>query len=88
MVSLKGRELDPALKAKLQQELQSPWRGLRRALWFTLWASAALGLLVMGSRLASGGSVALNDAFIQIGALVLCSYLVWKDRPPTSPHNP
>ena len=88
MASFKGNDLDPTLKAKLQQELKSPWRGLRRALWFTLWASAVLGLLVMASRLASGGTVALNDAFVQIGALVLCSYLLWKDRSPKPPQDP
>ena len=72
--------LDPQLKAKLQQELRTPWQNLRRALWIALEASAALGLVIMVLRLVGGEAVLLKDVLIQVGAVVLFGYLLWKDR--------
>ena len=80
--------LDPQLKAKLQQELRTPWQGLRRALWIALEASAALGLAIMVLRLVGGEAVRLNDVLIQVGAVVLFGYLLWKDRSPKPEAKP
>jgi len=80
--------LDPHLKAKLQEELRTPWQSLRRALWIALEASAALGLAIMVLRLVGGETVDLNDVLIQVGAVVLFGYLLWKDRSPRPEVNP
>jgi len=73
-------ELDPALRQRLLSELQSPWRGLRRLLWLALTASAGIGLATMALRLAAGSEVAAADLLIQVGALIICSLLLWLDR--------
>jgi hypothetical protein len=73
-------QLDPALRERLLQEARTPWRGLRRALWLALTASAALGLATMAMRSAGGGDVASSDLGIQIVALVVCASLLWVDR--------
>ncbi|MEB3253097.1 MAG: DUF3493 domain-containing protein [Synechococcus sp.] len=62
------------------RESQTPWRGLRRLVWFALFASAGLGLFTMLFRFSAGDSVALTDFGIQGGALVLFSALLWFDR--------
>lgn len=80
--------LDPQLKAKLQEELRTPWQSLRRALWIALEASAALGLVIMVLRLVGGEAVRLNDVLIQVGAVVLFGYLLWKDRSPKPEVSP
>jgi len=72
--------LDPELRRRLLIEARTPWRGLRRALWFALVASAALGLATMAMRSASGGEVASTDLLIQGGALLLFGGLLWFDR--------
>jgi hypothetical protein len=72
--------LDPALRQRLLQEARSPWRGLRRALWFALLASAGLGLATMTMRLAAGDTVAASDLLIQIAALLICGLLLAFDR--------
>ncbi|MEB3319755.1 MAG: DUF3493 domain-containing protein [Cyanobium sp.] len=72
--------LDPAVKAKLLQEMRTPWRSLRRALWFALLASAGLGLATMAMRAAAGEGVPSGDWWIQLGAFVVCSGLLWFDR--------
>jgi hypothetical protein len=61
-------------------EARTPWRGLRRALWFALLASAGLGLATMAMRLAAGGEVTSADGLIQVGALLVCGALLWFDR--------
>jgi hypothetical protein len=79
----KGSEptsIDPALRARLLQEARTPWRGLRRALWLALAASAGLGLATMGMRSAAGAPVASADLLIQVAALLACSALLWFDR--------
>ncbi len=73
-------ELDPAMKAKLMQEMRTPWRSLRRALWVALLASAGLGLATMAMRAAAGDGVPSSDWLIQVGALLLCGSLLWFDR--------
>ena len=88
MASPSQDPLDPQLKAKLQQELRTPWQSLRRALWIALEASAALGLVIMVLRLVGGEEVRPNDALIQTGAVVLFGYLLWKDRSPRPEANP
>ncbi|MEB3270208.1 MAG: DUF3493 domain-containing protein [Synechococcus sp.] len=73
-------DLDPALRQRLLSELQTPWRGLRRLLWLALTASAGIGLATMALRLAAGSEVAAADLLIQVGALSVCSLLLWFDR--------
>ncbi|MEX1317041.1 MAG: DUF3493 domain-containing protein [Synechococcaceae cyanobacterium] len=72
--------IDPELRARLLQEARTPWRGLRRGLWFALTASAALGLATMAMRSAGGMEVASLDLLIQVAALIGCSALLWFDR--------
>ncbi|MFM7264091.1 MAG: DUF3493 domain-containing protein [Cyanobium sp.] len=74
------RSLDPAMKERLLQESRTPWRGLRRALWFALVASAALGLATMAMRASAGEGVPSSDWLIQLGALSLFGSLLWFDR--------
>ncbi|MEI8250297.1 MAG: DUF3493 domain-containing protein [Synechococcus sp. ELA057] len=73
-------DLDPALRARLLAEVRTPWRGLRRALWFALSASALIGLATMALRGSAGGAVASEDLLIQITALLLFGSLLWFDR--------
>lgn len=75
-----GGQLDPALRQRLLQEARTPWRGLRRALWLALAASAGLGLATMSMRLSAGEMVASTDLLIQLAALVLFGGLLWFDR--------
>lgn len=80
--------LNPQLQAKLQQEVRTPWQSLRRALWIAFEASAALGLVIMVLRLVGGEAVRPNDVLIQVGAVVLFGYLLWKDRSRKPEANP
>lgn len=82
------RPIDPELRARLMQELRTPWRGLRRALWLALAASGAVGLATMAMRGASGAEVASADLLIQIIALVLFGGLLWFDRNRTVAADP
>ncbi len=75
-----GTKLDPELRERLLEEARTPWRGLRRALWFALFASAGVGLATMAMRGAAGEVVPSSDWFIQLGALVICGGLLWFDR--------
>lgn len=72
--------LDPKLRKKLLNESRYPFRGLRRAIWGTLFGSAILGLIIMSLRTASGETVLINDLSIQISALLLFGTLLWVDR--------
>lgn len=72
--------LDPALRAKLLQESRTPWRGLRRALWLALTASAAIGLATMAMRASSGAEVSGSDLLIQVVALAVFGGLLVVDR--------
>lgn len=72
--------LDPALRQRLLAEARTPWRGLRRALWLALSASAALGLATMAMRWSAGSEVASADLLIQMAALILFGGLLWLDR--------
>ncbi len=72
--------LDPQLRQRLLQEARTPWRGLRRAVWFALVASAGLGLATMSMRLSAGAEVPSEDLLIQIGALLVFGLLLWFDR--------
>jgi hypothetical protein len=73
-------KLDPELRERLLAEARTPWRGLRRALWFALFASAAVGLATMAMRGAAGESVPSSDWLIQLVALFVCGGLLWFDR--------
>jgi hypothetical protein len=68
------------LRQRLLTEARTPWRSLRRALWFALVASAALGLATMAMRGAAGGEVASVDLVIQLAALGVFGGLLWFDR--------
>ena len=73
-------KIDPELKKKLLRESQSPFKGLRRILWIAFSGSAFLGLLIMLSKIASGSDLQQNNLFIQFGACVLFSALLFFDR--------
>ena len=73
-------KIDPELKKKLLKESQSPFKGLRRILWIAFSGSAFLGLLIMLSKIASGGEFQLNNLFIQFGACILFPTLFFLDR--------
>ncbi|MCP9885167.1 DUF3493 domain-containing protein [Synechococcus sp. ATX 2A4] len=74
------RPLDPELRARLLEEARTPWRGLRRGLWFAFTASAAIGLATMAMRLSAGAELASGDLVIQGGALLIFGVLLWRDR--------
>ena len=73
-------KLDPELKKKLLKESQSPFKGLRRILWIAFSGSAFLGLLIMLSKIASGGELQQNNLLIQLSACVLFPTLLFFDR--------
>ena len=73
-------KIDPELKKKLLKESQSPFMGLRRILWIAFSGSAFLGLLIMLSKIASGGELYQNSLFIQLGACLLFPTLLFFDR--------
>ena len=74
------RSLDPELRRRLLAEARTPWRGLRRAVWFALLASAGLGLATMALRASAGSEVGSGDLLIQVGAFSLFGALLWFDR--------
>ena len=80
MPATQPRPLDPELRARLLEEARTPWRGLRRGLWFAFTASAAIGLATMALRLSAGAELASGDLIIQSGALLLFGVLLWRDR--------
>jgi hypothetical protein len=80
MGSPSQQPLDPELRRRLLAEARTPWRSLRRALWFALVASAGLGLATMAMRGAAGSEVASVDLLIQLAALGVCGGLLWFDR--------
>ena len=73
-------KLDPELRARLLQEARTPWRGLRRALWVALFASAGVGGATMALRASSGELVPLSDFGIQALAISVSGALLWFDR--------
>ena len=73
-------KIDPELKKKLLRESQAPFKGLRNVLWIAFSGSAFLGLLIMLSKIASGGEFQQNNLFIQFGACVLFPTLLFFDR--------
>ena len=73
-------KIDPELKKKLLKESQSPFKGLRRILWIAFSGSAFLGLLIMITKIASGGELNQNNLLIQFGACLLFPTLLFFDR--------
>ena len=73
-------KIDPKLKKKLLKESQSPFKGLRRILWIAFSGSAFLGLLIMLSKIASGGEIQKNNLLIQLGSCILFPTLLFFDR--------
>ena len=73
-------KIDPELKKKLLKESQSPFKGLRRILWIAFSGSAFLGLLIMLSKIASGGELNQNNLIIQFVACLLFPTLLFFDR--------
>ena len=73
-------KIDPELRKRLLKESQSPFKGLRRVLWIAFSGSAFLGLLIMLSKIASGGEFQQNNLFIQLGACILFPTLLFFDR--------
>ena len=73
-------KIDPELKKKLLKESQAPFKGLRRILWIAFSGSAFLGLVIMLSKLASGGELKQNNILIQVGACMLFPTLLFFDR--------
>ena len=80
MAPRSSEPLDPVLRAKLLQEARTPWRGVRRALWLALTASAAIGLATMAMRASSGSEVPSSDLLIQLAALAIFGSLLILDR--------
>jgi hypothetical protein len=76
----KPTPLDPELRERLLAEAKAPWKGLRRALWFALTASGAIGLAVMVMRSSAGSEVASGDLLIQLVAFIGFGLLLWRDR--------
>ena len=73
-------KIDPELKKKLLKESQSPFKGLRRILWIAFSGSAFLGLLIMLSKIASGGELHQYNLFIQLGACIIFPIILFFDR--------
>ena len=73
-------KIDPELKKKLLKESQSPFKGLRRILWIAFSGSAFLGLLIMISKVASGGELQQNNIFIQLVSCIVFPTLLFFDR--------
>ena len=73
-------KIDPELKKKLLKETNAPFKGLRRILWITFSGSAFLGLMIMISKIASGGELQQNNLIIQLGACTLFPILLFFDR--------
>ncbi len=73
-------KLDPELKKKLLKESQTPFKGLRRILWIAFSGSAFLGLLIMLSKIISGGELQQNNLLIQLGACILFPTLFFFDK--------
>ena len=72
--------MDPNLRARLLKESKNPYRGLRQAVWIALFGSAALGFFVMITNIVAGDNVSMNDLAIQSSALLILSFLLYKDR--------
>ena len=73
-------KIDPELKKRLLRETQTPFKGIRRILWIAFSGSAFLGLLIMLSKIASGGDLQVNNLFIQLVACILFPTLLFLDR--------
>ena len=73
-------KIDPELKKKLLKETQAPFKGLRRILWTAFSGSALLGLLIMLSKIASGGELNSNNLLTQLAACILFPTLLFFDR--------
>ena len=73
-------KIDPELKKKLLKESQTPFKGLRRILWIAFSGSAFLGLLIMLSKVASGGELQQNNILIQLASCILFPTLLFFDR--------
>jgi len=73
-------QIDPELKKRLLKETQTPFKGLRRILWIAFSGSAFLGLLIMLSKIASGGELLQNNLLIQLAACILFPSLLFFDR--------
>ena len=73
-------KIDPELKKKLLKESQSPFKGLRRILWIAFSGSAFLGLLIMLSKVASGGELQQNNILIQLVSCIVFPTLLYFDR--------
>ena len=79
-LSDKSKKLSPEFREKLLKESQNPFRGIRRGIWFALFGSALIGLLIMLTRLTAGQIVSSQDAEIQIFSVLLFGFLLWLDR--------
>ena len=73
-------KIDPELKKRVLKESKTPFKGLRRILWIAFSGSAFLGLLIMLTKIASGGEFQQNNLFIQFGACILFPTLLFFDR--------
>ena len=72
--------MDPNLRSRLLKESKNPFLGLRRAVWIALFGSAVLGLFIMLSKIITGENLSMNDLVIQISALLILGFLLFKDR--------
>ena len=73
-------KIDPKLKKRLLKESKTPFKGLRRILWIAFSGSAFLGLLIMLSKIATGGELQQNNLLIQLVSCILFPTLLFFDR--------
>lgn len=72
----------PEKYAKLREEAQNPYRGLRRFIYFAFGASGLIGALIFLSKIAAGQN--LGESFpnfaLQVGLVALMVWLFRIDR--------
>ena len=76
------RQRDPELYARLKQEAQAPYRGLRKFIYVAFGASGFIGAVVFLAQLLSGQDIGGSFAnfALQIGVVALMVWLFRIDR--------
>jgi len=71
--------LDPDKYARLKAELKTPYKGLRKFIYFSFGVSALLGAFIFLTKLIAGGEIGntLPNFALQIGVIAL---MVWLYR--------
>lgn len=76
------KSLSPEKYAQLRAELKSPYRGLRRFVYFSCAASGAIGAFIFLAQLTSGQEISrvLPNFVLQVGIVALMIWLLQRDR--------